>query len=763
MWCRDYLDDAFSKLTMLGAVVSRKTGTRIGEMKVAELAQLLMEEGGSFGKCSVMLDLIQSGIVDDRIVFPLKDHPAAATKTNVRVSDVLTDIKRYYPGCWSSLPLVMEGLVGCGNDEAAGWLIWYVAAFEVNQEIALTVMSLRHISGCIKEISTAVKSVGLNSTREGAMVCELNVLVGRGAVPGNADEDVMPRISKKRFLSEKAAVMDPVLLREAIRDVLAEELVVEPKWDDKDSYWSRRWMYTKSGSHTRKIEDVVFGQRLDLPPQPTRREFSEAIEENLVAFGKPEVWSGLSWKLEHGKTRAIYGCDSRSYFTFDYLLQPVEAVWRNRRALLNPGSELQGKLYPRLGQEGPYRFMLDFDDYNSQHTLDAMRMVIEEACAGAPHDVLSWAVESWDSMYVRWVSSRTGKLETKRMVGTLPSGHRATTFVNTILNAAYCRMVAGPDYNSVRSLHAGDDVIMSGGSEAISRIVANVERSPLRVNRSKQSVGNVGGEFLRVAYREKEAFGYMARAAASCVSGNWVTEAEVSPRSYVENFTRLSWTMANRSGVKNIGAVLTSSLRRRVPALANMAHEIVTLRTSVGGSPVRTDSPNKWKKVDLEGGQMEKPKMDVGLASYATDAYLHSHVDIKLLKEAGVEPGSLRAMMLKASYKPRGTMSPSRLSATVTICPQAVKTGLVVATHFPHRGEKTLPTALRMLEGMFKAVDWRKLVARLRGTDESLLSTTGKMEWPVGCDLGVSYSDCMTLRESFTRPTLVMPIYRVYV
>ena len=179
----------------------------------------------------------------------------------------------------------------------------------------------------------------------------------------------------------------------------------EVSWGDVDEYWSNRWLYTKSGAHSHFFEERVFGSRLDLPERPTRREFAENVRECMVAAGEPIVDAGLSWKLEHGKTRAIYSCDTGSYFTFDYLLRPIEKAWRNREVLLNPGGVREDTMYADLAR-GECKLMIDYDDFNSQHTIEAMQCVIEEACVGAPPHVLKWAVESFRNMFVHWTDER---------------------------------------------------------------------------------------------------------------------------------------------------------------------------------------------------------------------------------------------------------------------------------------------------------------------------------------------------------------------
>lgn len=62
-------------------------------------------------------------------------------------------------------------------------------------------------------------------------------------------------------------------------------------------------MYTKAGSHARRIEEISLGGRMDLPPQPTRREFSESVKDSIIAKGEPATHAGQSVKLENGQGR----------------------------------------------------------------------------------------------------------------------------------------------------------------------------------------------------------------------------------------------------------------------------------------------------------------------------------------------------------------------------------------------------------------------------------------------------------------------------
>lgn len=79
--------------------------------------------------------------------------------------------------------------------------------------------------------------------------------------------------------------------------------------------------------------------------------------------------------------------------------------------------------------------MLDYDDYNARHPLEYQQMVIEELVAHSGYDpVLGQRLaDSFNNMYLFRPDTR----EPQQLKGTLMSGHRATTFINSVLNYAY--------------------------------------------------------------------------------------------------------------------------------------------------------------------------------------------------------------------------------------------------------------------------------------------------------------------------------------
>lgn len=79
---------------------------------------------------------------------------------------------------------------------------------------------------------------------------------------------------------------------------------------------------------------------------------------------------------------------------------------------------------------------------------DNMKMVHEEACAGAPPDILTWPLTSFDN----WIRITGNVVHAK---ATLMSGHRSTAFTNT----AYMRWLRH-DYFRLDAYHTGDDVLL---------------------------------------------------------------------------------------------------------------------------------------------------------------------------------------------------------------------------------------------------------------------------------------------------------------
>lgn len=701
------------------------------------------------------------GAVRDTLVFPKKQNKKVV-KQNLRFDHVWKDVRDRYGGIAMLAGTDKSVLADMYNDEAVGWLIWMCGAFANLGVGAVALCSLAAKKPeVLKTLNTYVKALGLQKTGWGCDVCELLTLSGRGVNVDPPGKDVRTRVNKELFLKEKAAVCDISKLKHHIRAVLKEELAATPAWGPVEDYWTRRWMYTKSGSHSRYPEERILGERLDLPERPTRREFAEVVEECVIATGEPRVDAGHSYKEEHGKTRHIYSCDTASYYTFDYLLRPLEKVWRNKNVLLDPGRELQSSRYQRLAAKGGCRYMLDFDDFNSQHTIEAMRAVFEIACEGAPPEVVKWAVESWSNMYVHWLSD-DGMHEMK-MVGSLPSGHRATTFVNTILNAAYCRYASRNGMAGLEGYHCGDDVVIFGQEWRISEYVNDMLASPFRVNPSKQSVGFEVGEFLRVCFWETEASGYGARGVSSMVSGNWVTDTLLDKKSYVETLLRGLWTICTRFKNAGLGVVALTSLKYRVPEVAGIAQDLVLHRVSWNGTPIAGATDGRGVKVfRVRGGEAvyESEKL---VAHNATQDFLDNHIDFVMLEASGYTAGQVASIMRKASVKPRTIKGETPLTYESEESNAWAVSEYNSLAALAARRDVGRDEALNILQMLLTKVEWYKLVGLVRNVTPTAYGVTGTSPWPLLCTYNAPMADLMSLRQRVSCTTAVLATYPVRV
>nr|DBA07170.1 TPA_asm: RNA-dependent RNA polymerase (RdRP) [Trichomonas vaginalis virus 1] len=435
-------------------------------------------------------------------LFPLKTDSAARNKVNFYArllwNETITDKSAFKPGTY--------------NDTVAGLLMWQQCALMwslphsvINKTISGVCDALtdRTSLALLKRISDWLKQLGLAFSPIHRLFIELPTLLGRGAIPGNATKDIKHRLE-----------FDPSITVDVPRDslhsliyrLLSRNLNIS-KMSSFEHHLEERLLWSKSGSHFYPDEEV---NQL-LPKQPTRKEFLDVVTADYIKQCEPQVYIRQSRKLEHGKERFIYNCDTVSYVYFDFILKLFETGWQDSEAILSPGDYTSEHLHTKISSY-KYKAMLDYTDFNSQHTIESMRLVFETMKELLPSETalaLDWCIASFDNM-------RT--TDGKKWTATLPSGHRATTFINTVLNWCYTQMV-GLKFDSF--MCAGDDVILMSHTPIS---LAPILTSPFKFNPSKQSTGT-RGEFLRKHYTDEGVFAYPTRAIASLVSGNWLSDS----------------------------------------------------------------------------------------------------------------------------------------------------------------------------------------------------------------------------------------------
>jgi len=587
-----------------------------------------------------------------RRLFPYKHLDVAVKKANVHLNKVVLSTAKqavYQHDYAVALSLALKA--GLTNDEACSMLLYLATLLANNfpKPAALAVAAASDKVGG-KALTNSIKALGLARYPEGAILCETPSLLGRGVGDIDLEAIAVERCNRER-VEAMVAHFPLERLEHALREIIDEELEGrQVRYTSLEEHWSRRWAWCVNGSHAPELDRSLAKARVKGISRWYRRMWAEDEAESPVIGWDGETFVSASKKHEHGKTRAIFSCDSRSYVAFEHLLKPIEHAWRQRRAILNPGEMGHLGLCQRITgfqRAGGTNVMLDFDDFNSQHSNAAMQAAIRIAGekVGYPPHLLAPLLASFDNMYVYVAGNEVGRLE-----GTLMSGHRATTFLNTLLNAAYVRVAAGPEaYNAANALHVGDDVYLSCASSASVRpILDNLHANRARLNPAKQSVGHVSAEFLRMCITGEGARGYAPRAIASAVSGSWVSTTILDPAERLQSAVTFSRSLINRCNSTQPSLMLLHSIAAVTGFKLTVIRSILLGTASLNNGPVYTYVPQAL--VHTVVPPMYTRKRLLSLPAQATDSFLHHHATPIEIAAFGLVGHTVRPAMISASY-----------------------------------------------------------------------------------------------------------------
>ncbi|UUV42281.1 MAG: putative RNA dependent RNA polymerase [Inari totivirus 2] len=259
--------------------------------------------------------------------------------------------------------------------------------------------------------------------------------------------------------------------------------------------------------------------------------FEKLTKEEMISWldSTPRTSATASEKFESGKARAIYGTKAIDYAISAYVLTEIEprlnlmggvesglvgidvltSVRKRMTTAMTPGTECS---------------MIDYADFNYQHTLKAQSLVFKALVrlfteAGAHPDKIKaaeWTAEALLNQCCRFPGDKGDVLIVQGMF----SGCRATNFINTTLNNAYFeltrRWVAANMFVrplDLFNIHQGDDVWITNRSRVWSIVVYHaMQQSGFEFQAKKQMFDECRAEFLRVLYSSEGCMGYLARA-----------------------------------------------------------------------------------------------------------------------------------------------------------------------------------------------------------------------------------------------------------
>lgn len=375
---------------------------------------------------------------------------------------------------------------------------------------------------------------------------------------------------------------------------------------DWEQYWHTRWQFTPTGSaKSQHAEDLA-----DLPEDfRLRNKFVALNTTDINTFDewvqrKPAIHAWSSYKYEWGKQRAIYGCDMTNFVLTNFVMFRCEDRLPPKFPV---GSRAEPQYVSRALEavlEGAEPFCFDFEDFNSQHSTSSMVAVLAAyrdtywpEMSPQQRKAMGWVMRSMDEMVVH---DNIGGQGTYTAAGTLFSGWRLTTFMNSVLNAVYSEEIYEPTEarHPMRSVHNGDDIILGMyNAQQAQKMLCNAIRLNVRAQPTKCAFGAVA-EFLRVDRKAAGGGQYLARAVATLIHSRIESGPAMSLLDAIRsNETRLS-EYVERGGELDTAIKLRGAYTRRVaPLYGNTADEAITMLEAssvVGGLSMHREAPIEW-------------------------------------------------------------------------------------------------------------------------------------------------------------------------
>lgn len=364
-------------------------------------------------------------------------------------------------------------------------------------------------------------------------------------------------------------------------------------------YWAMRWSHMPTGSVVSQYDD---DNRLKKAlPKDARVKAAWYAASGMKEHSRwlsrdPEIYASTSTKYEWGKVRALYGCDVTSFLHSDFAMGDCEELMPACFPIGPRANERYVKKIISTFSDG-VPLCYDYDDFNSQHSTSAMVAVIRawqhvfaESLSTEQQKSLEWTAQSVMHQYVRYNECGV----TERIKGTLLSGWRLTSFINTVLNRVYLAE-AGVGELTNYALHNGDDVFAT--TKNVHNAMELIRRSKalgVRAQVSKTNIGTIG-EFLRIDTRARVKTGaqYLPRAVSTATHGRIETAPANDFRELVSSFRERCQALKDRGGSTEVADLLLEQSIKYVLHLFNTSweiyHAITTFHPIQGGMDETSD------------------------------------------------------------------------------------------------------------------------------------------------------------------------------
>nr|QIP68054.1 RNA-dependent RNA polymerase [Erysiphales associated totivirus 6] len=295
----------------------------------------------------------------------------------------------------------------------------------------------------------------------------------------------------------------------------------EPRKTNWDDYWKARWEWAPTGSaHSQYAEDSVFRAN-DVFNRHKLHTLCSMPRLKLQYFTDrvPEICAWKSTKCEWTKMRAIYGVDITNFILSGFVMGDCEEVLSSTFPIGKSANENEVRSRVKEVLKNGVPFCFDFEDFNSQHTIESMKAVLS-----AYRDVFSTSLSEQQLTAMDWIISSVNNCfvmsdseKEYRVNGTLLSGWRLTTFMNTVLNKVYTQLMM--DGDDLVSIHNGDDILAAVTSiKQVQNLTRGASKYNVRFQTQKCFLGATA-EFLRIDHTNEGNGQYLARSIATLVHG----------------------------------------------------------------------------------------------------------------------------------------------------------------------------------------------------------------------------------------------------
>lgn len=514
---------------------------------------------------------------------------------------------------------------------AAGFMLWLASIPDHlhRQFIATDILDgadMMDVARRAKVLSVRAKSFQNIVATDLRDIFEIDVLVNRafGQVDWAGEKENRVNVNGVR-LSEHDAYTEALAIFG--RPDATREMPRKLSWK---KFFRMRWQWATAGSIHSQYKEDKYGLPKD---HRLRTKFIRLIQmsdcdASSFLQRKPSLHAWSSYKYEWAKMRAIYGTDFTSYVIAHHAFYNCEEVLPNEFPVGPKANDsyVRGKMASILTDAVP--LCVDYTDFNSQHTTHAMRGVLRAyRDVNARHlhpdqvKAMDWTIASLDNVVVH---DNAGLREEYSAKGTLLSGWRLTTFVNSVLNKIYMAKLVSDKAMLNRAAHNGDDVILGIQSmKSALTMLRNARKYNIRLQPSKCALAGMA-EFLRVEHRRGAHGQYLTRNIATLV------------HSRVESPFSTDWTQvisANEERLSEFvtrGGQLVTAARLRRQFVARRAqyygtteenmYQIRALHSVVGGlSTEKGARVDKVVEVTADTAGSELSEALPGVADYAVD------------------------------------------------------------------------------------------------------------------------------------------------